>query len=155
MRVLKLVIAGISIVFASGCATLTTNEMQQIFVTTQHAEDQGIEKAKCSLKNDRGVWQVDSPGTVEVRRSTADLLVECKKEGSAEGLLRAVSRSTGGIWGNVIGSHGVGALVDYYTGIGYTYPRTLPVKMGASVTVDRRDEERKVAAEKTESTKPD
>jgi hypothetical protein len=41
--------------------------------------------------------------------------------------------------GNVLIGGGIGALVDHSTGNGYSYPNELPVRMGESVTVDRRE----------------
>ena len=124
---------------ASGCATITSNEMQPVSVTTKHDKGQNLEKAKCTLRNDKGAWDAESPAFVQVRRSSEDLLVECKKEGQPNGSLRAVSRAAGGMWGNIIFGGGIGAIIDHSKGTGYNYPNTLPVKMGESVVVDRSE----------------
>lgn len=124
---------------ASGCATITSNEMQPVSVTTKDDKGQNLEKAKCTLRNDKGAWDAESPAFVQVRRSSEDLLVECKKEGQPNGSLRAVSRAAGGMWGNIIFGGGIGAIIDHSKGTGYNYPNTLPVKMGESVVVDRSE----------------
>ncbi|MBP6109313.1 MAG: hypothetical protein KA388_01860 [Rhodocyclaceae bacterium] len=123
----------------TGCASITSSEMQTLSLTT-HAEDGKVaEAAKCTLKNDKGTWESSSPGFISVHRSAEDLTVECKKEGFTDGLLKAVSRAAGGMWGNIIFGGGIGAIIDHNKGNGYNYPEQLPVVMGKSVVVDRKD----------------
>lgn len=120
-----------------GCATITSNEMQTVTVTTK-AADGSAENVDCSLQNDKGNWQVQAPGSVAVHRSADDLMVECKKEGLPDGFLRAISRAAGGMFGNIVFGGGIGAIIDHTKGTGYSYPNDLPVKMGESTTVDKR-----------------
>jgi hypothetical protein len=136
-RFLLLCLASMS---GSGCATITSNEMQPVSLTTKAATGEIVEKAKCSLRNDKGVWETESPAFVNIRRSSADLLVECKKDGHPDGFVRAISRAAAGMFGNIIFGGGIGALIDHSKGTGYNYPESLPVKMGASVVIDRKDE---------------
>lgn len=131
------------ILLSSGCASITSDKMQSLAVTTQAADGKLIEKAKCSLKNDKGNWQVETPGTIAVHRSAEDIVVECKKEGLPDGIARGISRAAGGMWGNIVFGGGVGAIIDHSNGTGYNYPNDLPVKMGASITVDQADESKK------------
>ncbi|MBI3571046.1 MAG: hypothetical protein HY082_08085 [Gammaproteobacteria bacterium] len=137
----------------SGCATITSTEMQPVTVTTHSAEGQPVEQVACSLKNDVGSWSVTSPGVVSVKRSAEDLMVECKKEGSSNGFARAVSRAAGGMWGNILFGGGIGAIIDHNKGVGYDYPNDMIVKMGQSVTIDRKDEKRAAEA-KAEKENP-
>jgi uncharacterized protein YceK len=120
-----------------GCATITSSETQPLTVTTATENGQAVEKASCTLKNDKREWQVQTPGFAPVRRSSDDLLVECKKEGLPNGTLRAISRAAAGMFGNIIFGGGIGAIIDHSRGTGYNYPDTLPVTMGKSRTVDR------------------
>lgn len=124
----------------SGCATITSNEMQTLSINTKSLNGQAIEKVNCTLKNDKGSWEAATPGFVNVRRSSEDLMVECKKEGAPDGFLRAISRAAGGMFGNIIFGGGIGAIIDHNKGTGYNYPDELPVKMGESVTVDRQQQ---------------
>lgn len=126
----------------SGCATITSTEMQPVTVATHTADNQPIEKCECMLKNDVGSWKVTSPGVVSVKRSAEDLMVECKKDGSPDGFARAISRAAGGMWGNIIFGGGIGAIIDHNKGTGYDYPNDVVVKMGQSVTIDRDIEKR-------------
>jgi hypothetical protein len=140
---MKAVTAGAMCVSAfvfGGCASITGSEMQPVTLSTKSVGGQAVEKAKCTLKNDKGAWEVTSPGVVSVHRSAEDLMVECKSEGFGDGFLRAISRAAAGMWGNIIFGGGIGAIIDHNKGNGYDYPNDLPVKMGESVVVDKRTE---------------
>ena len=125
---------------ASGCASITSSDIQPLNLTTHTADGKPVENAKCTLRNDKGHWESESPAFVQVRRSSEDLLVECKKEGYSNGFLKAISRAAGGMFGNIIFGGGIGAIIDHSRGSGYNYPEKLPVKMGESLVIDRRDE---------------
>jgi len=132
----RLVPCALAALLAQGCATITSTEMQPLSLTTAAADGTQLEKASCTLRNDKGSWTAQSPGFVPVHRSAEDLLVECKKEGHADGVLRAVSRAAAGLFGNIIFGGVIGAVIDHSKGTGYDYPSRLPVRMGASVVVD-------------------
>lgn len=131
------------ILVMTGCASITSEKTQPLAITTHSEDGKLVEHAKCSLKNDKGSWEVETPGTVTVHRSAEDLIVDCKKDGMTDGLARGVSRAAGGMWGNIVFGGGIGAVIDHNTGAGYNYPDDIPVKMGESVIVDRRDEGKK------------
>ncbi len=152
MKLFKITqIAAVSLpIYLTGCATITSSEMQPVSVTTEDGKGASLEKAKCSLRNDKGVWEAESPSFVQVRRSSNDLLVECTKEGYPVGTLRAISRAAGGMFGNIIFGGGIGAIIDHSKGTGYNYPNTLPVKMGQSVVVDRGDKQATPSAKAAE-----
>lgn len=124
-------------VFLPGCASLTGSEIQNLSLTVSDGKSQPVKEAQCTLKNDKGTWQAKAPGIVDVRRSSEDLLVECRNEGMPNGILRAISRAAGGMFGNIIFGGGIGAIIDHNKGTGYNYPDNLPVVMGQSVVVDR------------------
>jgi len=135
-----------------GCATITSSEMQTVTLSTRTPSGDTVDQTRCTLKNDRGSWAATAPGNVMIRRSAEDLNVECSKDGMSPGFLRAISRSAGGMWGNIVLGGGIGAIIDHNKGTGYNYPSDLPVRMGESVTVDRRDEKNpdtQAAAEQT------
>lgn len=138
----------------AGCATITSSEMQPLTLNTRTADGKAVDKANCTLKNDKGAWQLVSPGTIAVRRSAEDLMVECRKGGVADGFLRAISRAAAGMFGNIIFGGGIGAIIDHNKGTGYDYPNDLPVKMGESVTVDRRQDQQPPPAQGTDSSAP-
>lgn len=128
-------------VISSGCASITGSEMQSLSLTAKDAEGKTIEKAECVLDNDKGHWTAAAPNFVSVHRSSEDLTVVCKKPGLVDGILKAVSRAAGSMYGNIIFGGGIGALIDHNKGTGYNYPDELPVKMGSSIIVDRKDQD--------------
>jgi len=140
MRMAMLLVIFAVASMSGGCATITSGESQSLSLTTQDTDGKVLDKATCTLKNDKGGWKSDSPSFVNVRRSSEDLTVECKKDGQPDGFLRAISRAAGGMFGNIIFGGAIGAIIDHSKGTGYDYPDNLPVKMGQSITVDRRDQ---------------
>lgn len=125
----------------SGCASITGNEGQSLSISASAADGTPVDKAECVLDNDKGHWTTAAPNFVVVRRSAEDLTVICKKPGMVDGILKAVSRAAGSMYGNIIFGGGIGALIDHNKGTGYNYPDQLPVKMGASVVVDRKEQD--------------
>lgn len=133
------------VVLSSGCSTITQSETQRLSVTATH-EGVPVKDADCSLTNDKGTWQAKAPGQIDVRKSGENLNVVCKKEGFVDGLLTAISRAAGSMFGNIIFGGGIGALIDHSKGTGYDYPSTLPVEMGKSVIVDKKQENPQTAS---------
>ncbi len=123
----------------SGCATVFTGEMQNVALDAQSADGEPLAQADCTLKNDRGSWQAESPAQVQVRRSDADLMVECRKDGFEAGFARLISRVYPGFVAEAL-LWGVGPLVDHMTGSAYNYPDKVSIKMGSSVVLDKREE---------------
>lgn len=128
-----------SVVLSAGCSTITQSESQALSLTATYGSN-SVE-ASCILKNDRGSWEARSPANVTVRKSNEDLDVTCKREGMPDGILKAISRAAGSMFGNIVFGGGIGAIIDHSKGTGYDYPNQLPVKMGESVTVDKRTEQ--------------
>jgi len=141
MRALRAFIAITAIASASGCATITSSDMQSVALTAVDQQNKPVEGAACKLHNDKGNWEAKTPSLVSVRRSSEDLSVECSKEGQPNGILKAISRAAGGMFGNIIFGGGIGAIIDHSRGTGYNYPDALPVEMGKSRIVDRRESE--------------
>lgn len=138
------IIALLSVII-SGCSTITQSEMQTVSLTAQY---KGVPvEADCRINNDKGSWSTKSPANVAVRKSNEDLEVTCKKEGMPDGLLKAISRAAGSMFGNIIFGGGVGAIIDHSKGTGYDYPNQLPVKMGESVIIDKKNEKTTQAAD--------
>jgi|CXWL01.1.fsa_nt_gi hypothetical protein len=128
------------VLLASGCASITGSEIQNIALSTRSENGAALPKADCELKNDKGQWKTVTPGFVAVQRSAEDLLVTCTKTGEKDGMLRAISRAAGGMFGNIIFGGGIGALIDHNKGTGYDYPDSLLVEMGKSSVRDKQTE---------------
>ena len=122
---------------SSGCASITQSEMQGLALSSTY-QGKPVE-SDCKLTNDRGSWDAKAPNMVNIRKSGEDLNVICKKDGIPDGLLKAVSRAAGSMFGNIILGGGIGAMIDHSNGKGYSYPDQLPVKMGETVIIDKRE----------------
>ena len=140
MKHAGVVCGSIIALLASGCATITGSEMQNVSLLAKSEQGADLEKVDCELKNDKGQWKTVAPGFVGVQRSAEDLLVTCSKAGQKDGILRAISRAAGGMFGNIIFGGGIGAIIDHNKGTGYDYPDTLTVEMGKSIVRDKNDE---------------
>lgn len=142
---LRFLALSVVVVATTGCSTITQDSSQSLALTSSY-QGQPVD-AECKLSNDKGQWTSKAPSNVMVRKSNEDLDVTCKKEGVPDGLLKAVSRAAGSMWGNIIFGGGVGAIIDHNKGTGYDYPNQLPVKMGESVVVDKKIESQQAAAQ--------
>ena len=136
----------VTFIAMTGCASITGSEMQQLSLSTKGQDEKSIDGVKCKLQNDKGTWEATSPSFVNIRRSAEDLTVECKKDGQMDGILKAISRAAGSMFGNIIFGGGIGAIIDHNKGTGYNYPDSLPVEMGKSVIVDRKSQDTPPAA---------
>jgi hypothetical protein len=145
----RAIFASAILAFLSGCASITGSETQQISLTTVDEQTKPVTGVSCKLQNDKGSWEAKSPSFVTIRRSAEDMVVECQKDGHPVGMLKAISRAGGDMYGNIIFGGGIGALIDHNKGNGYNYPDLLPVEMGKSVVVDRKaqDDSKRPAAQ--------
>ena len=142
---LKFIALSAVVIATTGCSTLTQDSNQSLALTSSY-QGQPVD-AQCKLSNDKGQWDSKAPSNVMVRKSSEDLDVTCKKDGMPDGLLKAVSRAAGSMWGNIIFGGGVGAIIDHSKGTGYDYPNQLLVKMGESVVVDKKTETQQPVAQ--------
>ncbi len=122
----------------TGCASITSDSMQPLNVSAKSAEGKDLSTVDCTLRNEKGEWDVKAPNMVSVHKAAGNLTVRCKKAGHPDGKLTAVSRAGASMYGNILFGGGVGALIDHNRGTAYNYPSKLPVVMGKTVVVDRR-----------------
>ena len=128
----------------AGCATLTDSKEQVIEVRTV-LDNREVGGAGCLLSNKAGRWFVNTPGRVKVSKSTSDLSVDCKRDGSASGYDLVASKvNTSGLWGNLVVSAGLGYFVDKNTGAGFDYPSTLTVILKAGPKPPQEDNSKPV-----------
>lgn len=139
---------------SGGCATITSSEYQPVSVATYDSKGEPLEKVRCQLQNDKGNWEVQAPGFVQVHRSSEDLLVQCKQEGQPDGSARAISRAATGMFGNIVFGGGVGAIIDHTKGTGYNYPDALNIRMGSAAIFDRNDAESATPVATAEAAAP-
>ena len=122
-------IAAAMLVSLSGCASVAMDSTQKLTVAT--ALNGKPVPAECSLKNDKNVWAVSTPGTVDVARSAADLLISCASgDGTFSGASTVESHANSGMYGNILVGGLLGAAMDHHSGKGFDYPDNVTVKMG-------------------------
>jgi len=135
---MKKTISIVLFLFIANCASITGSNTQPVSLSSKDSEGNSVEGAKCTLVNDKGAWEAKTPQFVNISRSAEDLSVDCKKNGYPNGLLKAISRAGGDMWGNILLGGGIGAIIDHNKGTGYGYPDQLVVIMGKTVVVDKK-----------------
>lgn len=130
-------LATLTLASLTGCASVTQDKTQPIKVEALDSTGQKIEKAECILVNDRGEFNVETPRTVQVRKSAGDLTITCKapEQKPAEGKL--ISRTGGAVFGNIILGGVIGAVVDTASGVAYNYPEWVQLVFGKNLVFDR------------------
>jgi len=139
-RLLAVMIAAIALCLASGCATITGAETQNISLQALDASGTAVADSECKLSNDKGVWAAKPPSIATVTRSAEDLMVQCNAEGQQPGMVRAISRANAGMVGNIIFGGVVGAVIDHSKGTAYDYPSILRVIFGSTQVIDKSNE---------------
>ena len=139
-RILTATVATIAVGLASGCATITGSETQNISLQALDSSGVAVAEAECKLTNDKGNWRAKPPTIAVVTRSAEDLTVQCDADGQQPGMVRAVSRANAGMVGNIIFGGVVGAVIDHSKGTAYDYPSILRVVFGSSQVIDKSNE---------------
>jgi len=148
LRHLVIAVAAFGALLLTGCASVVNGHTQSLSVVTK-SKGSDVQGAKCSLSNDKGVWYVTSPGSVNVHRSYGELTVSCTLNGLPDGTTAAKSSTTGAVFGNILLGGAIGAGVDIATGAAYDYPNVIPVTMGASTRLDNAPSTKPGAATST------
>lgn len=126
----------------SGCASIVSGQNQSVSVETRSKQGQAVMSANCKLSNNKGTWFVTSPGSVMVRRSYEDLMIDCQKENQAPGLASVKSSTKAMAFGNILFGGVIGAGVDIASGAAYDYPALITVLMGDKVTIEAPPEDK-------------
>jgi hypothetical protein len=136
----KGLLAALVLLNVVGCASIVGTTGQSVSVETRDKE-KVISGASCEFANSKGKWFVNSPGTVQIRRSNDDLIVLCTKTGIEPGRASVVSDTKGSMFGNILLGGGIGAIVDHNTGAAYEYPTLIQIMMGAEVKIQTNPED--------------
>ena len=121
---MKRIITLSALVMLTSCASIVDGSQQAISVTT--APDNG---ATCQLQNNNGTFFVNqTPGTVQIKQSTSDIVTLCQK-GDKSGVAVTSSSTKGMAFGNILAGGIIGAAVDMGTGAAYKYPSLITVQM--------------------------
>ena len=121
----------------TGCASITEGTDQTVKVETVAEGGAEIPGAQCELHNDKGAFSVLSGASTTVRRSGANLMIQCTLEGQAPATGQAISRSNAGMAGNILIGGAIGAAIDVGTGAAYTYPTWIQLVFGQERLFDR------------------
>jgi hypothetical protein len=123
---------------ASGCATVVKGTEDSISIQTEP------EGALCKLEREGGTIAVvdPTPGTVEVDRDSADIVVTCDLAGYETTTERMVASASGATHGNIILGGLVGMMVDAASGADYEYPDSIAIAMipAAFISEAQRDQ---------------
>ncbi|MCX8115075.1 MAG: SHOCT domain-containing protein [Burkholderiaceae bacterium] len=138
--VARYLVAGFALLGASGCATIVNDGASPIRVETVNAKNEDVKGAECKIDNGTGVYTVTTPGSVIVKRASADAAITCVKPGEPDGKGTAISRANAGMFGNIILGGGIGAIIDHSKGTAYTYPQWIRVVMGKQLVFDRSED---------------
>jgi hypothetical protein len=134
VRLLLLGATLVGVLLTTGCASVVNGHNQSVSVTTQ-SKGADVAGAKCTLTNDKGVWYLTTPGSVDVHRSYGDMAVACKLAGLDDGIAAVTSATTAAVFGNILVGGVIGAGVDVATGAAYNYPNVIPIVMGRTTIV--------------------
>ncbi len=127
MNKVVIALAGISVILFSGCASIMNGTQQTIQVLTPP-----VKNAECTLENDKGKWQLNTPGMVMVRRSEKPLIVTCEKEAFHKKSKTVKSELSKMVYGNIlVGGGALGGTVDRTNGSAFVYPIQISVPMVA------------------------
>lgn len=124
------------VLLSTGCSSITGTTGQSVSLQTRDKAGAEVPGAACELTNNKGKWFVTTPGSVQIRRSNDDMLVQCTKVGHETGQASVVSDTKGSMFGNIIFGGGIGAVIDHNTGSAYEYPTLIQVVMGLVTKVE-------------------
>lgn len=108
-----------------GCATLTTSASQTVTLTT---EPPG---AACTFKREGEVIGIvnPTPGSLSVKKSHADIDVNCVKEGFLDAVGRVGSKFQAMTFGNILFGGIIGIVVDAASGATAEYEANVAIRM--------------------------
>jgi hypothetical protein len=129
MRKVFLVAALAGAAILGGCASITSGTTQAVSVTAV-CEGSIVPGASCELVNDKGRWQITTPGGAVIQKAYGELVVVCRKS-DTQGTATFVSKPNGGAWGNILAGGVIGYAVDSSNGAGFNYPPELPVVLAS------------------------
>lgn len=137
---IKTTAAAALLAMLTGCASITGDSVQSVRIETMDKAGEEIAEADCEISNEYGMYRTKTPGVAMVRRSSTDLIINCKKEGQSRASANAISRANAGMFGNILIGGGIGAIIDHSKGTAYTYPTWMKLTFGEVVTFDRSDD---------------
>jgi hypothetical protein len=127
MKYSALVLLGFSL---TACASIVSGTSEPLSVETRSLSDgTQLVGATCTMTNDKGTWFVQTPGSVTVHRSLADMAIQCSKDGFQPAINTTLSTTKGMAFGNLLFGGLIGTAVDVGSGAAYDYPTLISIMM--------------------------
>ena len=102
------------------CASVMSGNQQNVTVIAN------VKGANCSLSNDKGNWNVETPGSVLLTNSKMNLSARCTKDEYQDAVVSIPSvHKDSATWGNIVLGGGVGYIWDRKSGAAFIYPSTV------------------------------
>ncbi len=115
-------------VAVAACAS-TSGKPEQTLQVIAMCDKKPVTEAACTLSNNKGKWETQTPGNVTIQRASGDLTVICTK-GEMRAKQTFESSGSAGVWRHVLIGGGIaGAIADASTGAIYVYDKTLQIDM--------------------------
>lgn len=122
----KLTLSAMLLLTLTGCASITGSKNQPVSVTAI-CDAEPVQGASCTVRNNKGVSYVSTPGTAFIGKSTEDLTVTCVKDKMQSNPAIVPSSSNTNVWGNILMGGPIGLAIDAGTGAGFDYPNNVNV----------------------------
>jgi hypothetical protein len=139
---LRVALLALTALLASGCATVTGRATQPVSIQAVDGQGRAIEGMTCRVSSGGRQYIGDSPMfDLQVRRSSAPLVVECRGDGRPMARAVLLPRADNMVAAQLLLPGGSSMMViDHVSGFMYSYPRWVRVQAGADMVFDRRDE---------------
>ena len=122
-----------------GCATVTGGTHQSLHVETAY-KGSLVSGVHCTLRNNKGSYDVTTPGSVEVHKGSLMQTV-CRDARYPVGYAANVPNINGATFGNILIGGLVGTAVDAMSGASATYHDSVHVEMGRQLFWYKDDKE--------------
>jgi hypothetical protein len=139
---LRAALLALTVALASGCATVTGRATQPVSIQAVDSQGRVIEGMSCRASSGGREYVGDTPMfDLQVRRSSAPLVVECRGDGRPMARAVLLPRADDMVAAQLLLPGGSSLMViDHVSGFMYSYPRWVRVQAGADMVFDRRDE---------------
>ncbi len=121
----KVFVIAVALVLLTGCATVLDSDVQTVRVIAT-CNGKSV-PAQCSLENDKGLWEVNAPGTITVHKDSSALRVRCQSPFFKGGSTQLNAGLNSLLAGNALIGGFVGVGVDAMTGKGFSYQPVVKV----------------------------
>jgi len=121
----RVALLAIAISALSGCATVFSEDTQEITVTLTCQGKQLL--ASCNAENDRGSWKFSAPGSVTVKNSMSSLSISCKPQFMERFTVSTLPLPSLTMAANALLGGIIGAAVDVYNDTGLKYPENIEI----------------------------